>query len=547
MMDNNHDRYGSARWSHFSEQKAAGLTQGQGVYIGCSENAHPLHIDSDAAITLIGGSGSQKLVSYVAYTALLQQPTLYLDVKGEITALMLHSAANLGMPFYAFNPYGLFSDDAPWYLPQHKVNVLDFLSLDSPYLSADISLLMESCIASPAQGASGSSDFFVKKAREWGSGILHYLMERMDVVTLPDWFNTFSLLESDMDSFNAIVEGMKHSRFMNVRRMAGELSYKRENAQSEYSGVMSTVFANINILGDPVLQESLSGSDFSCTDLCDERRPCKASIIVPAEHISVLKPVIKLLFTAAMICKQRQPQAPQVLFVVDEAPQLGSFPELLRAYVYGRGAGLRMFSLWQDIGQIERCHGHNAIQTLLGSSQTRIFTGIRDNQSARLISDMLGSETLSFDSLREQAAARRNKIMAIHSLMNGSIDPIQAVFESKYYAHTAQIQDKQERKLATPDEILNMPDDCSINFVSDRNLYPFLGQKVPYYTHSRLAGWFLPNPYRPYSGFTHAGNMRRKVITQDVPPAFAHLPQYQKGALSFIDGYYPRLPAHAVA
>ncbi len=70
--------------------------------------------------------------------------------------------------------------------------------------------------------------------------------------------------------------------------------------------------------------------------------------MIPAEFLGLLAPMQRAIFGSAMLYKNRHPSAPTVLFLIDEAAQLGNFEALSRAYSYGRGMGIRAWSFWQD-------------------------------------------------------------------------------------------------------------------------------------------------------------------------------------------------------
>ena len=76
---------------------------------------------------------------------------------------------------------------------------------------------------------------------------------------------------------------------------------------------------------------------------------------------------------------------------------------------------------------------------------------------------------------------------------------------------------------------------------------PFLADKSPYFAMPRYSGLYGPNPYfdRDLSLVKVPGRFKRKrtlkVITEAVPAALAHLPQYQNGVWSFIEGHRPKI------
>lgn len=330
------------------------------------------------------------------------------------------------------------------------------------------------------------------------------------------------------------------SPFGDVRRIALEMNSKRLDAPKEYGAIMGEIFKSVSFLSDPAIRECLSGSDFSLEVLCQS--DAIVYNMIPAEYAALLAPMQRAIIGAAMLYKQRHPGAPRILFLIDEAAQLGRFDALLRAYTYGRGMGIRAWSIWQDCGQIARNYGHDAISGFLGSSQTRQFFGTRDLGTARMISDMLGTQTLEYDAVLEQAAARRNKAHIVRELIAGA-DPFEAGLNFAHQARAAVTRTKQARALMTPDEILHLPEDHQLLFISGLGLHPIYAAKHPYFTRPEMAGAYMPNPYHPPRDAvqiaTRRGHRWARLITERVPSEHAHLPQYESGTWSYIEGYRP--------
>ena len=243
-----------------------------------------------------------------------------------------------------------------------------------------------------------------------------------------------------------------------------------------------------------------------------------------------------------MLYKSRAPQSERVLLLVDEAGQLGKFETLLRAFTYGRGAGVRAWAIFQDVGQIVRNFGQPALQGFLGSAQMRQFFGVRDFETAKLVSSMLGSETLEYDDTLKQDLARQKKHEAVRNVMRGA-DPFEAGREYAHYARVAEHRTKQARSLMTPEEVLDMPEDRQIIFISGKNLKPIYAAKYPYYTRPEMAGHYLANPYHPpLDAVPIAGRLGTswaRIVTEPVPGKFASFPQYRAGVWSYVKGYKP--------
>ena len=527
-------RFGSAGWADDYQLREAGLFTPKGPQIGFS-GTHPLYLESDAPMITIGGAGSGKLRDILGYVVCRSpgERMLFLDPRGELGAISWHVHAMHGEHAYAFNPYGLHG------LPGLSCNPLDILDLRSPSFHADCKFIARALIAvtSHAEGK-----YFEQRAGGWLEAFLKFDVERNGWTSLPRVMRIVNLVESGRREWPDLIEAMLQSSFDDVRRTAGEILAKQQDSPREFGSIMGEMYAGLGFLDDPVLQASLERPDFSLSALCDPARACKVFVMMPAETLKIAAPLLRLFFTVTMLYKGRTPLSPRVNLIVDEAGQLGSFEDLLRAFTFGRGAGIRVWAFFQDIGQIIRGFGAPGVQGFLGSSQMRQFFGVRDYETARLVSSMLGSETLEYDDTRMQEAARRQKIQAMQRLMAGE-DAFAAMLDVAHFNKTAQLRTKQARKLMTEEEILGLPEDRQILFISGKNLPPVLAHKRPYYSQAAMAGLYLPNPNHPPHNSvriaTRWGEKRAHVIREPVPKKFASFAQYRNGTWAYVEGYKP--------
>ncbi len=178
------------------------------------------------------------------------------------------------------------------------------------------------------------------------------------------------------------------------------------------------------------------------------------------------------------------------------------------------------------------------LQSFIGSAQLRTFFGVRDFQTAQLISNMLGNATLEYDDERQQEAARRYQNEALRRHLSGGDEG--AAFEYVHHGRAANMRSKMQRPLMTPDEILAMDESRQISFISGLNLHPIFGNKRHYDEQRDLNGLWLPNPFHPpYDKVRlrhRLGSKWHDVITASVPPELAHLPQYAGGFMRHVQG-----------
>ncbi len=535
MMSNEEYRFGSAAWADENDLRRAGLLNGAGLQVGYFKD-QPILLETDAPIITIAGAGSGKMrdVGAFAVGRNAGNPTFMLDARGELTKVLLVNFAIEKSQLCNWNPTGMHG------LPQHRMNPLDILRMGDPQFHADCKFISESLI--PTSGAANGR-YFELRAREWIENIIKMLVERYGYVSFPSLYRVINWIESDSSLWADCLEAMLGSSMDSVRRTAGEMLSKQQESEKEFGSIIGEIYAHLNFLDDPMLQASLENADASLADTCRANQPTSWSIIVPVEYFGLWAPILRTMFTVQILYKSRAPNARRITMFIDEAGQLGNFEALLRAFTFGRGAGVRTWALFQDVGQIVRNFGAPALQGFLGSSALRQFFGVRDYQTAQMVSSMLGTETLEYDDGLRQADARRQKMNAAMSIMNGG-DPFSAYADMKYHALAEEHRPKQARSLMMPEEILAMPEDRQILFVSGKNLNPIFAEKHPYFERRDFAGRYLPNPYHPpYETVpipSRWGQRRAKVITEPVPPQYAHYPQYADGLWSFVEGYRPK-------
>lgn len=527
-------RFGSAALAQEHEIASAGLFGGRGLQIGYL-GQRPLHLESDAPMLTIGGAGSGKMRDLLGYVVCRSpgQRMILLDPRGELAAISRHVYAAHGEQVYTFNPFGLHG------LPQHRFNPLDILAPGKPTFHADCKFVARALVAvtSKAEGK-----YFEQRGSGWIEALLKSDAEYNGGTSLPRLMRIVNLVESGDGAWPGYLERMLASRFEDVRRTAGEMLVKQQDSPREFGSIIGEIYAGLGFLDDPVLQSALDRPDFSLSALCDPDSAAKVFLIVPAEYLSQLAPLLRLSFTGTMLYKSRAASAPRVTMLVDEAGQLGAFEDLLKFFTYGRGAGIRPWAIFQDIGQIVRNFGPPGVQGFMGSAQMRQFFGVRDFQTAQHVSNMLGSETLEYDDTRAQEAARRQKVQAVQRFMMGD-DPFSAALDVVHYGKSEKIRSKQARKLMTEEEVLSLPEDRQILFISGADLPPVFAHKYPYFTRPEMAGLYLPNPYHPPLSHVRIASWRGsrwvRVIEEAVPKELASFAQHQNGTRAYVEGYKP--------
>lgn len=483
------NRHGSARWATQEELQRAGLYQGRGVFLGlCPFTGRFLTLQGDAPLTLIGGSGSGKGTTKLLYSNFYPGSMLINDCKAEIGA-MIFSYQRERKDFFCINPTGLHTGP-PWHLPRHKVNPFDILIPDSPYLVSDCKRIAAMLIAIDPRGET----FFPKRARQWLENLLLAYVLSYENPTLNGFMRLVNLIESDFAAFCGLARTFSGLGNEDIRRTCAEITTKRDSAPEEYSGVISTIYSDLGFMSDPALQKLFSGEDFSLDVLTRRTPPAVVSIAFPAENLGIWSKALRLIIGTAILYQQRSVGGNKPLFLIDEAAQLGHFEELERSYTYGRSF-YRTYAVFQDIGQITRHYGREGVQTFLGSSMAKTFIGVRDYETAQLVSNMLGNQTIEVENKIYQAKARHARQQAVNNLIFGGSDPFRAGMDMAHWAREERHRDKFQRPLLTPDEVLTLPENRSLVFLSGLDVRPLMAGRMPYFQVPTISRYFLPNPY----------------------------------------------------
>ena len=534
MIDHEEFRYGSAGWQDKQGVRRAGLLGKDGTPVGFLDD-DMLRLSGDAPHIVFGGAGTGKLRDDLGYELCLNgdENRVVLDLRGEEAAISLWTLIRFDANGWCLNPYGLLG------LPQHRINILEVLEAHSPSLHADATLIAEALITSTG-GENGQ--YFEQRARQYLVEILKYATIRFKRPDVGLIYNIVGSIEGDSSTWAEHLEHMLGCSVDSVRRTANEMLIKQQDTPKEFGGIMGTIYGAFAPLDDPALLASLSNANFSFRELVCGQRPGTLYLNIPAEYVASLAPILRTIFTVAMIVKGRAPDAPRLNLIVDEAGQLGRFSALKRAVTFGRGQGVKARIYFQDPGQVQLNFGYEGFQSFMNSCQLRKFMPPRDIETAQLISRMLGQETLSYDDPVAQGVARQRSRQAAMDFLFGD-DPFRSAMERKHYRETSEIRTKQPRYLMTPDELLRMPDDQCILFISGLNLRPILAHKYAYYTRREMAGLYLNNPYHPPQDAvriqTRRGAGMARIVTERVTPSLAHYPQYEGGYVRYVDGYRP--------
>ncbi len=231
----------------------------------------------------------------------------------------------------------------------------------------------------------------------------------------------------------------------------------------EAAGVLSAAQRHTHFLDSPRMSAVLGRSDFRFADL--KRRNATVFLVLPPDRLSTYSRWLRLLISQSLLDMARDPAKPQtpVLYLLDEFAALGHLAPIERAMGLMAGYGVQLWPILQDVHQLRATYGQRAGTFLSNAGVLQVF-GVNDHDSARLISDLLGQETVVFQTIARTVDAEETGI--------------------------SYSQQNVGRPLLTPDEVRNILGNVELLFLAGQR--PIIAGKLAYYTDPEFRGAFDP-------------------------------------------------------
>ncbi len=234
----------------------------------------------------------------------------------------------------------------------------------------------------------------------------------------------------------------------------------------ERASTYSTVFSKISLFQDPLLAQATAYSDFSVDDFIDGVNGISLYLIVPYNHIKRISPVFRMIITF-MIKKfsSGTTNANSVklkipcLFLLDEFPVLGYFPDIALNAGILAGYGVTFFIVSQSLNQIVDVYGEN--HPFLDHCKTIILYAPGNLKDARQFSETIGNRSVLLDNISSSG--------------------------TKYqvgWNNISRSSQETQVSLINADELMKLEFNRAIIF--NQGMPPYKGKKVVYYEDPRF-------------------------------------------------------------
>ena len=472
--------HGSAAWATLADALRAGriFQRGRvaddwgfalGKMPGAGEELDP-RLRYMGHVVTCAPNGSGKGIGAVIPT-LLEYPgsALVLDIKGENFAVTARARKAMGHTICLVDPFGFTGDRAS------RFNPLAALNLSSPDLVGEAAALVEMLVVTSGGQQDDNSAHFNESAKDLLKGLAVYVAANADPSkrTLGELRRLLSLplaapQGSDRESLTNHLTDMTDdpAAFFGIPARAANGFLSKDS--KEASGVHSTALRHTSFLDDPRIAAALAQSDFSFADL--KRTSMTVYVVIPPDKIAAQSRFLRVLVGSALSAVTSTADKPRfnVLFMLDEFAQLGKMEMIENAISLVRGYGARFWIVIQGLDQLKGVY--TRWQTFLANSAKQFF-GTADYETAKYVSDMLGQETIDFQTVGGSTSS---------SMQGGS-------------SGSSTSQQVAGRALLTPDEVMRQGPTRPIVHIQGERPYSLV--RLNYLADAEYAGLADPNPF----------------------------------------------------
>lgn len=413
------NRYGSARFA--TDKELEPYREPKGLYIGDG-----LYYDKQGmAISLAStrsGKGLFLILNNLLRPHLFNGSKVVLDIKGELSAVSARVNREAGKKVALLNPFDSLGMGGVSYNP------LDCIKMDKMNIVDDIAMLAEAIIP---PNPDSKDTHFEDKARGFLATMLLHLMTAIPK-ELRHLGTVWLWLRLDTEQWAVLLADMSLNDDPNVgevvRAGANEIIGLMKASEREYGSIMSTAQKATTIYQSPTLREAMKSSDqFTAAELASGN--VILYVICPPDKLLAYKGWLRLVITSLILSVVRNP-VNDVLFLLDEAYSLSYLSIIDLAYGAFAGYGIKIWSIFQNIGQVQQLYGKNWEGFIANSSVRHAFS-VQDLEGAEYFSKYFGQMSVpSYNEKGDITGATPRALINLDEIRTQSSDVIYTMIDS---------------------------------------------------------------------------------------------------------------------
>lgn len=445
------DTHGSARFATHKEIATLSVST-SGLLIGRdSKTGNLIRYTGPGHLLTMAPTRTGKGVGTVIPNLLTaDRSVICIDPKGENTRVTGNARARFGS-VHVLDPFEVTGE------PPSAFNPLDHLDPQSLDLAEEAGTIADALVFDEP-GMTGEAHWNEEAKALIAGMILHVVTQevamRKTLVTVRQYLTLapeqFKHLLAEMQS--SIAAGGLVARAAN--RHLGK-------SDREAAGVLSAAQRHTHFLDSPRMARVLGRSDFRFSELKQSHQT--VFLVLPPDRLSTYSRWLRLIVTCSLLDMARTIQKPDapVLYLLDEFAALGHLASVEQAMGLMAGYGVQLWPILQDVHQLRATYGMRAGTFLSNTGLLQVF-GVNDHASAELVSDLLGQETVVFQTMGRNLDAEKSGLS----------------FSEQHVG----------RPLLTPDEVRNLPSQAQLLFLAGKR--PIMAGKIVYYADREFKGMF---------------------------------------------------------
>ena len=342
----------------------------------------PILHTGDGHLITLARTGAGKGVGCIIPALLRYQgPVIVIDPKGENYQVTARRRREMGQDVLLLDPFGITGEETD------ALNPLDLLDPRSPE-AIDSAVQLAELIVTKQHT---QDPFWDSRAHSLITTMLLFVASGRPPVlrNLQEMHYLLNQTNEDMDfTFKEILKSS-----LPVVRQGGAIKSTAE--AKVWASILSTAQSHTDFLRSTGAQATLGRSTIDL-DAITRGDPMSIYVVVPPEKLDSHGKLLRLwigVMMSAITRRDRRPKLP-TLFILDEAAQLGPLKQLRQAITLLRGYGLRTWSFWQDLSQLQMLYPQDW-KTMINNCEVLQAFGF---SNARVARD--GGELTGYDDWR---------------------------------------------------------------------------------------------------------------------------------------------------
>lgn len=341
----------------------------------------------------IAPTGAGKGVSCVI-PALLSWagPAIVIDPKGENYAVTAERRKALGHLVYKLDPFRVTGDG-----PSDSLNPMDLIDPSADDFEDNAAVVANLCMQ---EKTNTQDSFWDERASTMIEKVICELFRVMpdQQPTLQDVQRTLTGVpihdnlgqRQFMEIFNDKAPKPKPVEKPKTIDLSQLITSAEFSSDKTRSSIMATAMGHMGFLKSPTVHASISNSTITLDDITAGAM-ATIYLILPAEKLVTHGKLLRLwlgVMLAAIARRKKAPPQP-TLILIDEAAQLGYMAELKSALTLMRSYGVRVWTFWQDLSQLQQIYPRDWL-SIINNSKVQQYFGAKSPPAKKSLELFLG-------------------------------------------------------------------------------------------------------------------------------------------------------------